>query len=192
MDIKTILGDQYKEGMTSDEIVAALEGVDLASNEGEVARLKRALDKSNSEAASFKKQLRERMTEEESAKAAAAEEHEKLLAAFKELQRKNDISERKAQYIALGYEAVLAEETATAMADGDLATVMDNHQKHLVAFEKRIRAEALQNTPRPAEDGDSSTMTREKFSKLTPQKRYEFSQQHPDVYKQIYENRGEK
>ena len=66
MKIKDLLKDAYKEGMTIEEIESALEGIEMPTDmTGEVDRLKNALSKSNSEAADYKKQLRERQTAED-------------------------------------------------------------------------------------------------------------------------------
>ena len=66
MNLKEVLGDAYKEGMTFEEVEAALEKVTVPEdNSAEIERLKNALSKSNSEAAGYKKQLREKMTEDE-------------------------------------------------------------------------------------------------------------------------------
>ena len=80
----------------------------------------------------------------------------------------------------------LADETATAMADGDSEKVFINQQKHLTAFEKKVRAEALKDTPKPTPDGDSKTMTLEKFRKLSPAERAAFYEEHPEEYKELY------
>ena len=92
----------------------------------------------------------------------------------------------KAKLVALGYEEALADETAEAMADGDSEKVFANQQKHLTSFEKKVRAEALKNTPKPTPDGDSKTMTLEKFRKLDPMERHKFSEEHPEEYKELY------
>ena len=69
MNLKEVLGDAYKEGMTFEEVEAALEKVNVPEdNSAEIERLKNALSKSNSEAAGYKKQLREKMTEDEQKK----------------------------------------------------------------------------------------------------------------------------
>ena len=66
MNIKDLLKDAYKEGMTLEDVENALKDIDLPTdNSAEIDRLKNALSKSNSEAADYKKQLREKMTAEE-------------------------------------------------------------------------------------------------------------------------------
>ena len=56
------------ENMTAEEKLAALEAMDIP----DVDKMKSALDKATSEAAGYKKQLRERMTEDEAKEAERA------------------------------------------------------------------------------------------------------------------------
>ncbi len=187
MNLKEMLGDAYKEGMTFEEVESALESVTIPEdNSAEIERLKNALSKSNSEAAGYKKQLREKMTEDEQKKQKEQEEREELQNKYDKLLRESVISKNKAKLVALGYEEILADETAEAMADGDTEKVFANQQKHLASFEKKVRADALKKTPKPTPDGDSKTMTLEKFRKLNPTERHKFYTEHPEEYKELY------
>lgn len=187
MNLKEVLGDACKEGMTFEEVEAALEKVTVPEdNSAEIERLKNALSKSNSEAAGYKKQLREKMTEDEQKKQKEQEEREELQNKYDKLLRESVIAKNKAKLVALGYEEALADETAEAMADGDSDKVFANQQKHLASFEKKVRAEALKDTPKPTPDGDSKTMTLEKFRKLNPTERHKFYTEHPEEYKELY------
>ena len=187
MNLKEVLGDAYKEGMAFEEVEAALEKVTVPEDHSaEIERLKNALSKSNSEAAGYKKQLREKMTEDEQKKQKEQEEREELQNKYDKLLRESVIAKNKAKLVALGYEEALADETAEAMADGDSDKVFANQQKHLASFEKKVRAEALKDTPKPTPDGDSKTMTLEKFRKLNPTERHKFYTEHPEEYKELY------
>lgn len=147
--LSDLLGKAYKEGMTEDEISAALETVGTG-NDAEVNRLKAALSKANSEAADYKKQLRTKQTDDEAAAAAQKEEHDKLAQENADLKRSIALSERKAKLLAMGYDENLATETATAMVDGDMDKVMANQNKYLEVQKKVIQADMMKKTPRPA------------------------------------------
>lgn len=147
--LSDLLGKAYKEGMTEDEISAALETVGTG-NDAEVNRLKAALSKANSEAADYKKQLRTKQTDDEAAAAAQKEEHDKLAQENADLKRSIALSERKAKLLAMGYDENLATETATAMVDGDMDKVMANQNKYLEVQKKAIQADMMKKTPRPA------------------------------------------
>jgi len=150
--LSEMLGDAYKEGMTEDEISAALEGK-KTSADAEMTRLKNALTKANSEAAEWKKKVREYQTDEEAKAAAQKEEFDKLLQENSELKRGAEISDKKAKLISLGYDEKSAEETATAMIDGDLEKVIMNQGIFLEAQKKNLQANAMRNTRRPSSNG---------------------------------------
>ena len=187
MNIKDLLKDAYKEGMSVEEIETALESIELpADNSAELERLKTALSKSNSEAADYKRQLKEKMTADELKAKEEAESREKLQNDYDELLKKVTISENKAQLLAIGYDDALASETAEAMANGDLSKVFINQKKHIEAVEKRVRSELTKRTPK-ADGGNSDIgITKEELLKMSSGDRYNFSQEHPDEYKNLY------
>lgn len=187
MELKDLLGDAYKDGMTLEDVQAAMKDLKLPEDlSAEVARLKNALSQSNGEAAEYKKKLREKMTEDEAAKEKAAEEQSKMLKELEELRRESTVSKNKAKLIGLGYDDALAEETAEAMADGNLDKVFQNQKAHLEAFEKQIRAEALKETPHPAPGGSGKGLTPEDFKKLSLADKVKFAKEHPEEYKALY------
>ena len=187
MNIKDLLKDAYKEGMTAEEITKALEGIELPTdNSAEIDRLKTALSKSNSEAAEFKKQLREKMSAEEIKAKEDAEVIEELRKERDALLREKTIANHKANYLALGYDEKLANETAEAMVNGELDKVFINQKKHIEAVEKKIRADVLESTPKPEGGSGSETITKEKFSKMSIAEQYKYSVEHPEEYKQLY------
>lgn len=176
--------------MTAEEKLKALEEFDVPDPDYSGFVKKEQFDKTASELATTKKQLKEKMTEDEAARQKEQEEREELQENYNKLLRESTISKNKAKLIALGYEEALADETATAMADDDSEKVFINQQKHLTAFEKKVRAEALKTTPKPTPDGDNKPMTLDTFRKMSPQERYDFSVKNPDEYKALYENGG--
>ena len=187
MNIKDLLKDAYKEGMSLEDIEKALESIDMPTdNSAEIDRLKAALTKSNSEAADYKKQLREKMSADEIKAKEDAESREKLQNDYDALLKKVTLSENKAKLIALGYDEALAEGTAEAMIAGDLDKVFANQKKHLDALEKKIRADVLKETPKPEGGNGSDTMTKEKFSKMGIAEQYKYSIDHPEEYKKLY------
>ena len=187
MTLKDLLKDAYKEGLTVDEIEGLLADVELpADSTAEIEKLKSALSKSNSEAADYKKQLREKMSADELKAKEDAEAKEKLQNDYDALLKKVSISENKAQLLALGYDDALATETAEAMVNGELDKVFANQKKHMDAVRKEIRSEILKETPKPGGGKSDKTMTKEDFRKMSAQERYEFSVSHPEEYKQLY------
>lgn len=187
MNIKDLIGDAYKEGMTIEEIESALEGIEMPTdNSAEIDRLKTALSKSNSEAAEMKKQLREKMSAEEVKAKEDAEKWEALIKERDALLREKTVASYKASYLSLGYEEKLAIDTAEAMANGELDKVFANQKKHNEAVEKKIRADVLKETPKPEGGTGSDEITKEKFSKMSVAEQYKYSMEHPEEYKMLY------
>jgi hypothetical protein len=187
MNIKELLGDKYKEGMTLEEVDVALADVNMpVDNSAEVERLKTALSKSNSEAAESKRQLREKLSADELKAKEDAEEMERLRAENATLIREKTISTYKASYLSLGYDDKLADETAKAIVDGKFDKVFENQKKHIDSVEKRIRADVLKDTPKPEGGSSTETMTKEKFSKMSIHEQYKYSVEHPEEYKSLY------
>ena len=187
MNIRDLLKDAYTEGMSVEDINKALESIELPTdNSAEIDRLKTALSKSNSEAAEMKKQLREKMSAEE---LKAKEDAEKMEALIKErdaLLKEKTIAGHKAKYLALGYDENLANDTAEALANGELDKVFANQKKHNESVEKKIRADVLKETPKPEGGNGSETITKESFSKMSIAEQHKYSVEHPEEYKMLY------
>ena len=187
MNIKDLLKDAYKEGMSVEDIEKALESIDMPNDgSAEIERLRNALSKSNSEAADYKKQLRDKMSAEEQKAKDDADKFNDLQSKYDALLRESDISKNKARLLALGYDDALATEVAEAMVEGDTDKVFAAQKKHLDSVGKKIREEVLKDTPKPTGGSGSNTVTIENFRKMSPQERYEFSKSHPDEYKELY------
>lgn len=168
--------------MTAEEKLAALEALELP----DVDKMKSALDKATSEAAGFKKQLRERMTEDEAAKAKAAEDMASIMAELDRYRAKDAINEYTVQFLGLGYDEKLAKSTAEALHKGDMSVMFKNHALFVAEREKSMKAELLKNTPTPpAGDGDKG-LTKEMFQKMTLAEKQQFASENPDAYKEFY------
>lgn len=186
MNIKDLLKDAYKEGMTLEEIETALESIELPTdNSAELDKLKNALSKSNSEAADYKRQLKEKMSADEIKAKEDAEKQEKLQKDYDELVKKVAVSENKAKLLGLGYEDTLATETAEAMANGELDKVFANQKKHLDAMEKKVRSEILKDTPKPDGGNGSVKITKADFDKMTYSERAKVYEENPEVYNEF-------
>lgn len=172
------------ENMTPEEKLAALEAFDPEKN-GFVA--KDTFDKTASEAASFKKQLREKQTAEEAQAEKDKEEREALLARVEELEREKKMNTYITSYLGMGYDEKLAKSSAEALTKGDIDTVLKNQKIHNETREKAIRSELLDTTPAPSGGGSGDgAMTLEKLRAMSAKERYEFSQSNPEEYRTLY------
>ena len=184
-DLKSLLGDKYKEGMTIDEVMS----LEIEPPKPDLTGLisKEHFDRVASEAANYKKQLRANMTEAEQKAAADAEKYASLEEELKQLRADKAIAENAKGLVAIGYDEALATEVATALYNGDSETVIKAQAKFVDAQRKAVLAEAVKETPAPPAGGLSGAeVTKEKLREMTPAQRFEFSQKNPEQYKQIY------
>lgn len=186
-DLKSLLGDKYKEGMTVEELMA----LEVETDNSAYDNLKKRLDEVASEAAGYKKQLRANMSEAEKKAAEDAEKYAEIVAERDQLKAEKAMAEYAKGLVAIGYDETLATEVATALHNGDAATVIKAQAKFVDAQKKAVLADAVKETPVPPAGGDSGmVMTKEKLRAMSPAARLEFSQKHPEEYKNIYNNGG--
>lgn len=149
-DIQGLLGDAYKEGMTIDEINAALaerELVDKSQFDGFVP--KSLLDKATSEAADYKKKWKAASSEQEQKAIDDAEKQAAIEEELKALRRASKVSDYEKQHLALKYDEKDAKEIAEALYDGDMDTVFRIQKKHEEALQKTIKADLMKQMPTP-------------------------------------------
>ena len=113
----------------------------------EVEKLKRLLSKANSEAASYKEQLRAKQTETERAEAERAEQDKAMREELETLRKEKRVSDYTGKCLALNMDADLAGKTANALADGDMDSVFDCLKAFVEATKTRLNNEALNRQP---------------------------------------------
>ena len=159
MNIDTSTIENF-DSMSAEEKVDALLKIELPDSSAELARMKSALDKATSEAADYKKQLKGKMSEDEAAAAEREAKWAEMEAKLQQLQEEKTISTYKASYLAMpGFDEKLAEDTAKALAEGDMKTVFANQQKASAAHEKKLRAEMVKSDPKPEGAGGGTEET---------------------------------
>lgn len=184
-NLKELLGDKYKEGMTIEELMD-LDVEEPKADKAAYDSLKKRFDEVASEAAGYKKQLRAHMSEVEQKAAEEAEKMAEIIAERDKLKAEKTIAENAKGLIALGYDEELANEAATALLHGDTETVIRAQAKFVDAQKKAVLAEAVRNTPVPPAGAGGVEMTKEALRKMSPMERFEFAQKNPEQYKQIY------
>jgi hypothetical protein len=163
MNYKALLGDAYKEGMTADEIISALEKV--ADPNAEIEKLRNAVTKANGEAAEYKKQLKAKRTDDENAaqeqadKLAEMQKQIEALTADKEnLVKEKTLASYREKFVAQGYDAELAGKAASALADGDMDKVFKFQSEFMTAHDTAYKASLLKDMPTPpGADGNGNS-----------------------------------
>ena len=173
------------ENMTAEEKLAALEAMDLPDPDYTGFVKKDLLDKATSEAANYKKQLREKMTEDEAKAAKDAEEREAIMTELEQLRAEKVIDQHTTKFLGLGYDEKLARETAKALANGEMEVVFKNHSKFIVDREKALRAEILKNTPTPPAGDGAEQKTRDDFKKMSLVEKQQFARENPELFNEF-------
>ena len=195
-DIQSLLGDEYREGMTVEEIntiLANKQFVDPTTLPKSVE--KSVFDKTASELAKVKKELGElknnTLTGEEKVNAAIAAADARANEYSVKLNRL-DIEKlfvadglAEADYADFIEDIVSEDGEKSMKLAKSLLTVIKSQKS---AAEKALRAELLKKTPKPpnGDPGNDGGMTMDKFRKLSPKERYDFSVNNPEEYKKLY------
>ena len=142
--------------MTPEQKLAALEGYEYEDHSEELERQRAAVTKANGEAAEWKRKHTALLSEDEKKKQEDADKLASMEKELTELRKDKVVSDYKAKFVAQGYSEELADETAKALAEGDMTKVFANQQKFLTDYAKGVKAEALKGTPKPPAGGSST------------------------------------
>jgi hypothetical protein len=187
-DLKTLLGESYKEGMTVDEINTALSQLDLIDTAKEKVVKKDVFDKTASELAAKNKLLKDKMTEDEQRAERDKEIAEQLKASAETVKRltlEKTLSKS-------GFDDKQIANFADAFVKGDTEELGKVMTTLITDLTKKVKdettAELLKthtHTP-PAGNGDSSgAMTKEQFDKMGYIERVKLQSDKPDLYKEF-------
>lgn len=183
-DLKALLGDKYKEGMTIEEIMA----LEIEEPKIDTSKYvsKELYDKAASDTANYKKQLRASMSESEQKALADAEKLKELEDELTQLKTEKTIAENSSGLVAIGYDEKTAKEVATAFMKGDFAAVINAQAKFVDAQKKAVIADAVKETPRPPVGNDSGTaLTKEQFKKMNVKEQLEVFEKTPELYNEF-------
>jgi len=163
MDIKTLLGDAYKEGMSLEEINAALANKKLVDPESLPKSVEKSVfDKTASDLAAAKKKLKEledaNLTADEKTKAEMA----KVLKMQSDFAKELSKLKAKEIFVTAGLteadfgtilEAMVSEDEEVTKAHATSMVKLIASQKE--ATEKAVKAELLKTTPKPPGGGNT-------------------------------------
>ena len=115
---------------------------------------KSALDAAASEAAKFKRQVRELMSADERKQAEIADKQEEMERELLRLQKNEKTSYFKASALGAGFDEAQSNDIAQAMIDGDMDAVFGYVRSLTTNVEKTVRAKVLKETPVPPAGSD--------------------------------------
>lgn len=152
----------------------------------EIARLKRQVDKSSSEAAEFKKKYRESLSETEKASQEKAEAEAKKQEEFESMKKALKINELTENFMDLGYSKDMAKRAATAQAENDTSALLDIQKQFQEKQKKDWEAEFLKSRPEiNAGAGTTQTISKETFDKMTLVERTKLKRENKEEYDRL-------
>lgn len=143
------------ESMTDAEKLEAVLNYDMEvpvepqKEDGETIKLKEALNKASSQAADYKRQLHEKMTADELAKAQREEAEKALREELATLRRERTTSTYTAKYMGIGYDADTAKALAETLPDGLDDSFFDKQKSFLDNTIQQTKAQLLSQQPQP-------------------------------------------
>lgn len=183
IDVKTIEGF---DTMTPEQKLEALQGYDFPDPDYSGYVKKELYDKAASDTAEWKRKHNALLSAEEQQKQEQAESLAAMQQELETLRKEKTVAKYTADYVKLGFEEKLADETAKALAEGDMAKVFANMAKANEALVKGAIAEKLKATPRPSAGvGGGGTVTKEQFLTMGTKEQQEFIQNNPDWQKML-------
>lgn len=152
------------DNLSADEKVAALLNQEIEVEQTEpadVTKLKTSLSKANSEAAEYKRLLREKQTEAERAEADRAEQYKALQDELASYRNKERVSSYKAQLMAAGIDPDTADLMAKSLPEGVSDEYFHATKSFLDAQRKNAEIAALGKQPSLSVGTPPKGMTKE-------------------------------
>ena len=150
-----------KENVTVEEKTTPAE-TKVDDRDKEIEKLKRQLSNANTEAANYKRALREKQTAEEQAAADLAEKQKAMEAELEGYRKRETIANHKAKFIGLGFDEDMAAKSAESLANGDTDAVFANL--------KTLTENIAKNAITKAMDGQKGLTTGQPLSSADKQK----------------------
>ena len=152
----------------------------------EIARLKRQVDKSSSEAAEFKKKYRESLSETEKASQEKAEAQAKKDEELESMRKALKINELTENFMDLGYSKDMARKAATAQADNDTSALLEIQKQFQEKQKKDWEAEFLKSRPEINSGiGTTPTISKEQFNNMTLIERTKLKRENEAEYNRL-------
>lgn len=178
-----------KENSETKETKTEQKATDTASLEAKIKaleaerdKLKNSVTNASADASEWKKKYQATLSEQEK----AAEEQSEATAAMQkeleDLRNERNIANHKSQFVSIGFEENLAEESAKALNEGNIAKVFDGIRKFIESHDKAMAEKAMLNNPTLPGGNSTKTVTREEFNNMGYREMAAFKAEHPDLY----------
>ena len=152
--------------------------------EKENGKLKQSVTNASADASEWKKKFQDTLSEQDKAKVQQDEANAALQKELEDLRNERNIANHKAQFISIGFEDALAQETAQALNAADTAKVFDGIRKFIASHDKALAEKAMLNNPTLPGGNTTKTVTREEFNNMGYKEMVQFQAEHPDLYEE--------
>ena len=192
MNLKSLLGDKYRDDLTVEELLTLAEELEYIDPSSVVSKdvynkLKVASDNNSKEAKEWKLKYNSTLSEQDKLRIETDEATALMQKELETLRRENNVMKYTNEFLASGYSEDLAKSTAQALAEGNMDVVFKNQKKFATQIKKEVENANLHNTKKPdGGDDKSSTITREDIRKMSLAEQTKFYQEHPDDYKAVF------
>lgn len=191
LDLKALLGDQYSDDLTKEQLLDLIQGIDYVDpstvvSVDEYNRIKSANDNLSKESKAWKSKYNSTLSEQEQLKNAQEEAQMALQKKYDELLQKTQTMEYTSDLLAVGYSEKLAKEGAEALANGDMKSFMSIQKKFADSVRKDERSVLLKQTPEPDGGSSNAIITKNDIRKMSIEEQAKFAEENPDEYNAIY------
>lgn len=194
MDLKELLGEAYKEGMTFEEVQQALKDKELVDKSTLPPMVEKThFDKASSELAEYKKRIKELEQKDMTDQQLLQAELDKAKEAQKQYAVQLSRVKAEEAFVKAGLNEKQYKDLLDSVANEDLeatlkvAKSITNLVTSTIAeTDKKVRAEVLKDTPTPPSGEGTPGMTIDKFRELSLPEKAKFAQENPEAYNQLF------
>ena len=184
------MANELEKTVETKEPVPAEDTAEVKALKDEIVKLKQSVTNASADASSWKKKfndaddaLKAKMSEQERAEKERAEANAAMQTELETLRKERNIANFKAQFVSIGFDETLSQETAEAMNSGDTAKVFDGIRKFIATHDKQMAEKAIMNNPTlPGGETHNAVVTKEQFDAMSLGERNDFYNEHPDLY----------
>ena len=178
-----------KENSETKETKTEQKATDTASLEAKIKaleaerdKLKNSVTNASADASEWKKKYQSTLSEQEKKEQEQAEATAAMQKRLEEVLTEKNIADFKSQFVSIGFDETLAQESAQALNSGDTVKVFDGIRKFIESHDKAMAEKAMLNNPTLPGGNSTKTVTREEFNAMGYKEMVAFKAEHPDLY----------
>jgi len=152
--------------------------------EAENGKLKNSVTNASADASEWKKKYQSTLSEQEKKEQEQAEATAAMQKRLEEVLTEKNIADFKSQFVSIGFDETLAQESAQALNSGDTVKVFDGIRKFIASHDKALAEKAMLNNPVLPGGNSTKTVSKEEFDKMGYREMVQFKAEHPELYRE--------